>query len=58
MPHFIFRCPATGLNVQQWADDDDGASDNELFLGLTCPACTRLHFVNPKTGKLLGEKEE
>ncbi len=57
MPHFIFRCPATGLNVQEWIDDEDGASDNE-FLGLICRACTRLHFVNRKTGKLLGEKED
>jgi hypothetical protein len=57
MPHFIFKCPSTGLNVQEWIDDDDGASDNE-FQGLTCPACARLHFLNRKTGKLLGEKEE
>jgi hypothetical protein len=57
MPHFIFRCPTTGLNVQEWIDDEDGASDHE-FLGLICAACTRLHFVNRKTGKLLGEKED
>ena len=57
MPPFIFKCPSTGLNVQEWVDDEDGLSDNE-FQGLICPACTRLHFLNRKTGKLLGEKED
>jgi hypothetical protein len=57
MPHFIFKCPSTGLNVQEWIDDEDGPSENE-FEGVTCPACTRLHFLNRKTGKLLGEKED
>jgi hypothetical protein len=36
---FIFKCPIT---------------DQNEFEGVTCPACTRLHFVNRKTGKLLG----
>jgi hypothetical protein len=57
MPPFIFKCPSTGLNVQEWVDDEDGVSDNE-FQGLICPACTRLHFLNRKTGRLLGEKDE
>ena len=57
MPHFIFKCPATGLNVQAWSDEEDGAAENE-FEGVICPACTRLHFLNRKTGKLLGEKED
>ena len=57
MPPFIFKCPSTGLNVQEWVDDEDGPADNE-FQGVICPACTRLHFLNRKTGKLLGEKED
>jgi hypothetical protein len=33
--------------------------DNEerRYEGLICPSCSRLHFVNRKTGKLLGEKD-
>jgi hypothetical protein len=53
----VFTCPTTKLNVQHWLDDDDDASDNE-FQGIICPACTRLHFINRKTGKLLGERNE
>ena len=46
---------STKLNVQHWLDDDDNASDN-MFEGMICPACTRLHMINRKTGRLLGEK--
>jgi hypothetical protein len=53
----IFTCPITKLSVQHWLDDDDDASKNE-FQGIACPACTRLHFINRKTGKLLGERSE
>jgi hypothetical protein len=30
------------------------ARDTE-YEGVTCPACAKLHFVNRKTGKLLGQ---
>ena len=53
----IFTCPITNLSVQHWLDDDDDASKNE-FQGIACPACTQLHFINRKTGKLLGERSE
>jgi hypothetical protein len=53
----IFTCPITNLSVQHWLDDDDDASENE-FQGIACLACTRLHFINRKTGKLLGERSE
>jgi hypothetical protein len=56
MAHFIFRCPATSLNVQHQLDGDPDISENE-YEGIVCPASTRLHFINRKTGKLLGEKE-
>jgi hypothetical protein len=29
---------------------------DEEYEGVTCPACTRLHFVNKTIGKLLGER--
>jgi hypothetical protein len=49
---FIFRCPITDQNVQFRLEADD-ARETE-FEGVTCPACTRLHVINRKTGKLLG----
>lgn len=49
---FIFKCPITDQNVQVRLDDED--VQETQYEGMTCPACTRLHFVNRKTGKLLG----
>jgi hypothetical protein len=49
---FIFKCPITNQHVQGWLEDEDAQVTE--FEGMTCPACTRLHFVNRKTGELLG----
>jgi hypothetical protein len=57
MAHFVFRCPATSLNVQHQLDGDPDISENE-YEGIVCPDCTRLHFINQKTGKLLGEAKK
>jgi hypothetical protein len=54
MAHFVFTCPATSMNVQHFLENDQDAPDNE-YEGISCPACAKLHFVNRKTGKLLGE---
>ena len=49
------------MNVQHWsdedADEDDDVREHE-YEGIICPACTRLHFLNRKTGKLLGQEGE
>lgn len=45
------------MRVQQWLDDDDEALEDE-YEGIACPACSRLHFVSPKTGRLLGQDEK
>jgi hypothetical protein len=57
MAHFIFTCPATSMKVQQWLHDDGDVPENQ-YEQITCPACTRLHFLNRKTRKLLGQDEE
>ena len=54
MGAFLFTCPTTKLKVQHWLDDDDDALENE-FKGIICSACMKLHFINRRTGKLLGE---
>jgi len=58
MASFIFRCPNTGLNVQGWVADDLTESGNEIYETITCTACTRLHVVNPATGKVLGADDD
>ncbi len=56
MAHFIFGCPATGLNVQHQLDDDEDVPENE-FEAVICPACTKVHLINRKTRKLLGQPD-
>ncbi len=48
---FAFSCPATNTNVHHWLDGDNNVSDHEYEV-ITCPSCTKLHFMNRKTGKL------
>jgi hypothetical protein len=57
MAHVVFKCPATGLNVQHWLDVDLQSADNE-YEAITCPACAKVHFLNRKTGKLFGRESE
>jgi hypothetical protein len=45
------------MNVQHLSEDDQDAPDNE-YEGIACPACAKVHFVNRKTGKLLGQDEQ
>jgi hypothetical protein len=54
MATFIFRCPATGLNVQGHVADDKVSKDDNAFESVTCLACRQIHLVNPGTGKVLG----
>jgi hypothetical protein len=53
---FVFTCPATSMNVQHWLDDEQDAPENE-YEAITCPACTKVHLLNRKTGKILGQDE-
>jgi len=54
MTDVVFTCPHTGFNIQHRLDSD-GAPNNEL-VSVACPACSLLHMINRKTGKLLGTK--
>ena len=57
MKAFLYRCPHTNRNVQGWIADDPTERDKDSFEAVTCTACTRVHLVNPDTGKVLGEPE-
>ena len=54
MSAFIFTCPTTKFNVQHWRENDEDISESE-YEGISCLACSRLHFINRKTGGLLGK---
>jgi hypothetical protein len=57
MAPVIFKCPVTSENVQRWLADDPNAPNDE-YEAVTCPACVRVHLLNRKTGKLLGQDDE
>jgi hypothetical protein len=56
--HILFKCPGTGMNVQHWLDEAAGEKAGSAYKSVDCPACTLVHFVHWKTGKLLGESVE
>ena len=61
MPVFLKRPSvrdASGLNVQGWVADDPTGSKGETYQPITCTICTRLHLVDPKTGRVLGADED
>jgi hypothetical protein len=57
MPTLLFTCPKTLMKVQHWLDGGEDTPDNE-YESVVCKACTRLHFINRKTGRLLGQEDE
>jgi hypothetical protein len=57
MAPFIFICPNTNLNVQHSFDADDETAPDAEYEAITCPACTRIHFINLKT-RMLGQDTE
>jgi hypothetical protein len=57
MSKLLFKCPVTDICVQHWLDDDVPNAPGERYHSIVCPACARLHFVNRKTGRVLGQKE-
>jgi len=46
----VFRCPNTGINVQTDLEKQQ-AVERRSLKAFTCPACTRLHFINLATGR-------
>ncbi|MCD0421369.1 MAG: hypothetical protein QM576_00200 [Rhodopseudomonas sp.] len=45
------------MKVQTWLADDPESPAQASFELLHCPACSQMHFVNRRTGNLLGEKK-
>ena len=52
--HMIFTCPVTNLNVQHRLE----AASNHDYELVTCLACTGVHFINLRTGKVLRRDKE
>jgi len=55
----VYRCPNTVMKVQAsfaWKDGKEDEGRSQLYETVDCPACASAHFLNLRTGKLLGEK--
>ena len=56
----LYRCPNTRQQVQGIVDDpseDDPDDDGDTYRSLACLACTSVHLINPRTGKVLGSDD-
>jgi len=51
-----FKCPQTGMNVQHSPPATDDDEPKGTHKSIVCPACSKLHFLNRLTGKLLGQE--
>ena len=59
MGNIVFRCPHTGMYVQHWiAEEVTGETPHGICDTVICTACARIHFINRRTGKLLGESAD
>ena len=58
MESFVYRCPNTRQNVQGIIADAPGDKADDGFQAIVCNACARLHWVNPKTGRVLGASDK
>jgi hypothetical protein len=51
----LYKCPNTAFNVQQWIDDEPDAP-RDSYVVVNCLACRRIHFMNRRTHRLLGQE--
>ncbi len=56
MAGFSFLCPYAGVHVHVWTEGDDAEANH--YETMTCAACQRVHLVNPKSGRVVGQDEE
>jgi len=40
--------------VQRFIADEAGLNDEHSYEPVECPACSSLHYINPATGKIMG----
>ena len=53
MPPFLYRCPNTGHHIQGFIAEE--VSGDDTYETVTCIMCQQVHFVNPASGKVLGD---
>src|ERR1700676_3277731 len=53
MTTFLYRCPDTRQQVQARTDGPPVADDAEAYQSVKCIACSRSHWVTPRTSRVL-----
>ena len=51
---FLYRCPTTGHKVQAVVADVPAPDQTNTYDAVTCAVCSRVHLVNPNSGRVLG----
>jgi hypothetical protein len=51
----IFHCPQTDTDVQTMLHKREHEEARPYYVAVTCPVCTRLHFIDKSTGMALGQ---
>jgi hypothetical protein len=51
----LFRCPITGSGVKGFLIEEAPSDDPNSFNAVSCLDCGRIHLVNFRTGKTVGE---
>ena len=50
----LFDCPRTGRKAQAMFHEEASSFDGTNYETISCPACAGIHFVNARTGAVLG----
>ena len=58
MATFLYDCPITRRRVQGWQPDQAASAGPDTYVSVTCPACGRVHLVDPVSGKTAGAAVE
>jgi hypothetical protein len=58
MATFLYHCPKTRQRVQGWVADEPTRSQEQDYEAVNCLACGGVHFVNPVSGKTIGENDK
>jgi hypothetical protein len=56
MPAVLYKCPVNLQHVSAWVAEeaDRPASADAWGDAIMCAACSRVHLIHPKTGKVFG----
>jgi hypothetical protein len=55
---FDYNLPTELFMKSQGFVPEDVPADSDTYESVTCILCQRVHLVNPRTGRVLGENDE